>query len=333
MGLKQLRRTGHLHSLMLSLMLAASGIATGSAQTELGTFMTIDVPNAVTTVATDINARGEIVGAWDDSTGTRHGFRLRRGVFTTIEFPEAILTNAAAINAAGDIAGRYTSADGVRHGFLLSHGAFTTIDFPDATRTRVSGISARGAITGDHCAATPVMPACLFQSVGNVHGFLLNRHGSWTIDVPDSTYTEAWRSNAAGEIVGRYKSADGHSHVYLRHTHGGFESVDFPEAIETAFGNFTDDGGINDRGDIVSNYCDAAPCPITPMDSAGNVHGFLLRHAERDEDDRPTFVSFDVPGALNTTPYGINDRREIVGAYVDVNGVIHGFLLSRRDDR
>jgi len=318
----------------LSVILAGSRQLTGlTHQPELGTFATIDAPNAVMTVATDINAHGDIVGAWDDTSGTRRGFLLRHRAFTTIEFPGAILSNATGINAAGEIVGRYTSADGVRHGFLLRHGVFSTIDFPEATRTRLSGINARAEVTGDHCEAIPVMPGCLFQSVGNVHGFVLRRRGFVPIDVPGATYTEVWRSNAAGEIVGRYKDAAEHSHVYMRSRRGRFISVDFPGAIETAFGNFTDDGGINDRGDIVSNYCDAAPCPITPTDSNGNLHGFLLTHSEPHGAEGRQFLSFDVPGARGTSPFGINDRRDVVGGYVDVSGNFHGFVLTTGDDR
>src|SRR5215472_15341967 len=40
---------------------------------------------------------------------------------------------------------------------------------------------------------------------------------------------------------------------------------------------------------------------------------------------RYTFTQFDVPGATQTTPFGINDRRKIVGFFIDSAGV-HGFL-------
>ena len=34
------------------------------------------------------------------------------------------------------------------------------------------------------------------------------------------------------------------------------------------------------------------------------------------------------PGATGTTPLGINDKRQIAGAYVDASGKTHGFLVS-----
>ena len=40
------------------------------------------------------------------------------------------------------------------------------------------------------------------------------------------------------------------------------------------------------------------------------------------------FTRIDVPGASETLPQGMNDRGQIVGAYADMSGTIHGFLLD-----
>jgi len=39
-----------------------------------------------------------------------------------------------------------------------------------------------------------------------------------------------------------------------------------------------------------------------------------------------TFTTIDVPGALRTFPYGINDAGQIVGTYEDFTTRRHGFL-------
>src|SRR5215467_8024170 len=39
-----------------------------------------------------------------------------------------------------------------------------------------------------------------------------------------------------------------------------------------------------------------------------------------------TFTHFDVPGATQTTPFGINDEGQIVGLFIDSTAVVHGFL-------
>src|SRR2546427_10609781 len=41
------------------------------------------------------------------------------------------------------------------------------------------------------------------------------------------------------------------------------------------------------------------------------------------------FTQIDVPGALFTVANGINPQGDIVGAYVDSSGRLHGFLLSK----
>lgn len=111
---------------------------------------------------------------------------------------------------------------------------------------------------------------------------------------------------------------------------GELTSIDFPGAIETAVGRFSDNGGINPRGDIVSDYCDAAPCPAQPGDVTGNVHGFLLSRGGQEEQDSE-FTPFDFPGTLGTAAFGINARGDIVGPYVDTSGNVHGYLRSREE--
>jgi hypothetical protein len=39
-------------------------------------------------------------------------------------------------------------------------------------------------------------------------------------------------------------------------------------------------------------------------------------------------VTIDVPGAIRTIAFGINERGDMVGGYADSAG-FHGFLLSR----
>ena len=41
------------------------------------------------------------------------------------------------------------------------------------------------------------------------------------------------------------------------------------------------------------------------------------------------FTKFDIPGAITTAPYEINNRGQIVGNYGDAAGAEHGFVLRR----
>ena len=51
------------------------------------------------------------------------------------------------------------------------------------------------------------------------------------------------------------------------------------------------------------------------------THGFL-------RDSSGAFTTIDVPGATVTGFSGINDRGQMIGAYVDANGTPHAFLLD-----
>jgi hypothetical protein len=59
-----------------------------------GRFTTIDVPGAIFTLASGINARGQIVGE-QELPGAIRGFLLDEETFTTIDVPNSVATLAA----------------------------------------------------------------------------------------------------------------------------------------------------------------------------------------------------------------------------------------------
>lgn len=139
--------------------LDASG-SHGFVRDAAGSFTTIDDPKATNdtgasgnlpgTGATSINDAGQIVGTYNDTSGT-HGFlRDVVGNFISLDDPNATLSTApSGINAACQIVGNYRDASG-DHGFLRdAAGGFTTIDPPNSTNnTFVSGINDAGQIVG-----------------------------------------------------------------------------------------------------------------------------------------------------------------------------------------
>jgi uncharacterized membrane protein len=292
------------------LLVAGSGASGHTYASEAdSTLTTIDVPGSTSTLATDINSEGEIVGRYVSvADGQTHGFlRSEHGEFTTIDFPGAVFTVAAGINPRRDIVGMYrlpTDSVRVRHGFLLSGGAFTTIDPPGAVFTNALGINPSGEIVGRFCTtvAIPCMP-----DTGTVHGFLFANDEFTTIDVPGALRTNAWKIDPQRRIVGGYTGADGKNHIFVL-AEDGFTMVVLPPTIGIPLEN----GGINANGDIASTYCDTAPCTTTG-------HGFVL---SRDE-----FMSIDVTGAISTGVFAINARGDVVGFYDDASGKRHGFLL------
>jgi probable HAF family extracellular repeat protein len=82
-----------------------------------------------------------------------------------------------------------------------------------------------------------------------------------------------------------------------------FTTIDVPGSISTVT------TGINDRGQIVGRFRDAA----------GGPHGLLI--------DGATLTTIDVPGIPETTEANaINNSGQIVGIFRDATGALHSFL-------
>jgi probable HAF family extracellular repeat protein len=130
-----------------------------------GSFTAIAKPGATLTDVEGINARGDIVGFYIDSSGNFHGLLLSDGRFTTIDVPGVAQTfGCFGINAEGYIVGSSIDSSGNDHGFLLSDSKFTTIDFPGAVATDLNDINPSGDIVGQYA-----------DSDGNEHGFILSK--------------------------------------------------------------------------------------------------------------------------------------------------------------
>ncbi|MGH7484432.1 MAG: chitobiase/beta-hexosaminidase C-terminal domain-containing protein, partial [bacterium] len=130
------------------------------------------------TVATSIDAGGEITGVYADTNGIHHGFvRAASGTITDpIDAPGAgtagVLpgTLPASINDSGIITGAYEDASGVTHGFVrAADGTITApLDAPGASTsgmasgTAALSINATGQMTGTYVDANVVFHGYLF---------------------------------------------------------------------------------------------------------------------------------------------------------------------------
>jgi uncharacterized membrane protein len=264
-------------------------------------FVKIDFPDAAATIASGINARGDIVGRYDDINGVVHGFLLRKGIFSSIDFPGASFTSARAINARGDIAGRIHDANGIDHAFLLRDGQFTQIDYPGADRTVGRGINNAGDITGNH-----------FDGTDIERGFIV-RDGVFQ-NISFGGANDVWMAQDNGQVmVGDAAVGPGGAlHGYIRDKQGKFHLIDFPGLSVPCTGP----RWINQRGDIVGWFA-----YVNAIDDCFFAnpphHGFLLQQGK--------YTAIDVPGSVFTEALATNDDGEIVGDYTDQNGNTHGF--------
>jgi uncharacterized membrane protein len=275
-------------------------------------FVTIDFPGASTTVAFGINARGDIVGRYEDGDGASHGFILRQRLFSSIDVPDAAVTlYARAINARGDIVGAFLDADFVAHGYLLRDRRFTQIDFPGAVETTARGLNDAGDVTGNY-----------IDNDGNEIGFILRDGVFFGILVPGGFSSDVWSAQNNGRVMvgDAGMLADGGLHGFLRQKSGGFQMIDFPGLAAPC----TAPRSINQRGDIVGFFGAFSSIDECFSGPPFHFHGFLSRHGK--------YVSFDFPGSTNTTALAINEHGQIVGRYDDENGNTHGYTTVSKEE-
>jgi hypothetical protein len=305
-------------------------------------YTVFDPPGAGASVATGINASGLIVGDFSGVLNgkeiTHHGYVLSHGVFTEFDFPGSGYTKTAGVNDQGALVGFYRdNLYGKDHGYLLNGGifaggaitlgTFTPIDFPGADQTHAIGINDDGDITGGYCANGNECWPTLDSQGGNaqdsfikgaVHGFVLLHDGTFvSIDVPGAAFTEVWALDRRGRITGRYAGVDGLFHVFQRGSDGLFRSIGALGDVETASSWYSWVGGVNETGEVASNYCTAEPC----TDPAPWIHGFVLTDTG--------FTTIDVPGTISNTAFGLNALGDIVGGVLDASGVVRSYLRTR----
>lgn len=260
------------------------------------TYTTIDVPGAVLTVAQGINARGDIVGFYNDAARRRHGFLLRDGEFTTIDYPGAAGTDVRGIGPAGDVVGGYWMPGEPPvniHGYKLTkHGDFERVDYPGHINTIPQRILPDGTILG--CRHDQDMH-------GSMYGIVIARSGNSEIDEPMSMNNGA--TPDGGRITGLYTSMTGRTEGYVIE-----DGVFTPFMVPAS--NFTAAWDMNPAGEIAGVYRDAS----------ARFHGFLRRG--------DTYATLDVPGATATRAFGINAGGDVVGSFV-VGGRTRAFLATR----
>ena len=171
---------------------AAFGFASASAAAPSGSsnFTAIDVSGAGTgvhqgTVATIIDAAGDVAGIYRTSNNDAHAFVLPSGgVITTFDAPgEADGTFPIGFDTAGDIVGLFEDASNRIHGFLraASTGTITVLDVTGEDTGKMEGtfpicINGSGEIAGDY--STTLTTSSGTNSFS--HGFVRSASGTIT---------------------------------------------------------------------------------------------------------------------------------------------------------
>jgi len=298
-------------------ILCATALSCVTAAAQRGwQFISFDPPGSIATNADGINGDGDVVGWYMDKAGKQHGYVLRAGNFTTIDYAGASATIARAINDQGDIVGTHvgdpTLPGGDIHGFLLQQGNFTPLDYPGHLNTIAQRIDNAGQVVGCYHDT---------DTMGTMHGFMLSNGNFSGLSTPASMSNGLVSDGSM--VAGLYTDMmTGLGHGYLA-SGDNIAPFDFPFSASTQVWD------MNDSGEIVGLYTDAAK----------KTHGFLLRVSDAFLTFGATpqagisaafeFVSIDYPGATFTQAVGINSRGDVVGGYKDAAGNMHGFFLTQ----
>jgi len=153
-------------------------------------FVSFDVPGAVLTYATAINASGGVAGTYLGPDSLYHGFiRDANGTITTFDVSNGTLSmSVVGINSSGQIAGYYYD-DGTFTFIREVDGTITLVAVPyaGASDTSITGINDSGEVCGWYSIGSPFVVD---------HGFVRNSSGEFT-NLLASSVTQA--INDSGE--------------------------------------------------------------------------------------------------------------------------------------
>jgi hypothetical protein len=163
------------------------------------------------------------------------------------------------------------------------------------------------------------------NATGFTHGFLDANGTQATIDdpagSPPNVTTPAQNLlgiNDAGKAAGFWTDNSGHEHgfVVALDTH----SLTALRFIEIPPSNFP--GAVATQASDITGSDDV--CGFW-TDTAGNNHGFFGHLGEKYHRVDVTIRNVTV---TSVSPFGCNDRGEVVGSFTDSNGDVHGFLSA-----
>ena len=172
-------------------------------------------------------------------------------------------------------------------------------NFPNSAQTQVVGLNNLGDTTGFWVDAN-----------GTNHGFV---EWNGVFESFNNPKTPAMKGsvnqllgiNNNGVAVGFYNDAKGNSHAYaVNQATSVYTAINVPGAVSATA------TGINNNGDIAGFATDASKVTSSWLLHAGHL------------------TTYQFPGGNTTEAFGVNDKDQIVGSYLDGSGNMHGFVLS-----
>jgi hypothetical protein len=223
---------------------------------------------------------------------------------------------------------------------------FQTINnMKDPTFNQLLGINTKGVISGYFGSGAKGHP-----NKGYIVVSPYKQTNFRNENYPGSVQTQVTAINNADDTAGFWVDAKQVNRGFIR-WHNVFTTYTAPKIGK---GTVTQILGINDGGEAVGFYVNGSGVsfgftleqatgkfgPVTPpgasnvtasgINSHGDITGFYLHGKESIGFLKKgnSYSAFHFPKSKMTMPFGINDKLDIVGQYVDSAGATHGFLLT-----
>lgn len=216
-------------------------------------------------------------------------------VFTVVDYPNSIWISLGRSNNLNQTVGWYSLPSGY-FSFMYDNGNFNTINF------NMSQILPYPVSINDH----GDIAGTYLDGANNSHqsGFFFSGGIFQKIDLPGSNFTAVSAINNSDQMVGTYRIGDDIQGFLYQE--GVFTT------LTTPLGTNVWARDINSAGDMV----------VWVVDTRGGMNNGTGSYLVKDD----VYTKIEVPGAMRTEVWGINDRGQIVGQYTVAYEGTHGFL-------
>ena len=285
----------------------ASGVRRGFSGDEI-----IEYPGATETYADFVSGLDNIVGSYVDTKGIFHAYlRGPGGSFATLDIPRVSNLEYFFLHGINDAliaVGRAKAVGGVPRTYAGNPVGLQELKFPGSVSTEGWNVNQDNSIVGHYDSAD-----------GRRHGFIARPKAGTpqarpgvvppalnytfeSIDVPGVEFLAVTASSDFEDYAGNMRSADSEKDVGFTLINGVFNTYDFPGSQGTYF------YALGNDGTAAGHY----------QDSDGLYHGVILENGE--------LRRYDFPGAVQTEIYGLSDATgALTGNYIDASGVRRGF--------
>jgi len=305
-------------------------------------FVTFQIPGAKTVSPSYINDKGQVSGAYTDSSG-EHGFlRQPDGTLVTFDVDVSGMTMPSGITATGAVTGWYEGS-GQEGGFVRApDGTITTFTVPHAVvGISVGGTNKNGWIVGGYRRkphARGLVQPYLRSPSGKATEFTVpgatGGAGASVVNNFQTVAGTAWISGNKDHVLGFVRSADGTSTLFgttdLRLVIAGINDADTVAGwcnlgepvgfVRTSDGTLTTFAAPNgSAATFVFAINNAGTIAGAATDSTQTHHGYL-RAADG------TFTTVDPKGSVSTELLAINNKGVVAGDYANADGAVFGFV-------